>query len=420
MRHCLITTFFGPHSFGGDATYVDHLSRALLRRGEEVMVVYNRDAFEVLKGDRRERPYEPPPGLRVQALQTRHPTVNLLHIHQTGGLGAYGRPIREAMEDFDPDVVHFHNVSLVGGLALLSMKLQARVVRMMTAHEHWLTCPLSLLWKLGRESCTERECLRCMLSAKRPPQLWRSTQRICKVLSGLDRLVFPSESALNEHASRGVTHRKATVLPYFLPEAWMTTAASAERTSSPRPYFLMAGRLIPEKGFQTVIPFMERFPEADLRIVGAGPYGKELRRLSSHLPNVHHLDFAGTPEMIGLYRHAEAVIVPSLFLETFCYVVIEALSVGTPVILRDFGPLPELMGLSHGGLTFGTGEDLAEKMGLLLRDTGYGRSLGESGRLAVESLWSEEAHMKMYGSMVRDCLLEKPTGEVLTAVRRPG
>ena len=34
MKFAMITTFFGAHSFGGDAAYVERLSQALCRRGQ--------------------------------------------------------------------------------------------------------------------------------------------------------------------------------------------------------------------------------------------------------------------------------------------------------------------------------------------------------------------------------------------------
>ena len=46
----MITTFFGAHSFGGDAAYVDRLSQALCRRGHEVHVYYCVDAFNAVRG----------------------------------------------------------------------------------------------------------------------------------------------------------------------------------------------------------------------------------------------------------------------------------------------------------------------------------------------------------------------------------
>ena len=70
MKFAMLTTFFGPHSFGGDAAFVDRLSRALARHGHEVHVIYCRDAFEVVKGDQTPRPYEAPPGVTIHPLSS--------------------------------------------------------------------------------------------------------------------------------------------------------------------------------------------------------------------------------------------------------------------------------------------------------------------------------------------------------------
>ena len=60
MKFCMVTTFFGAESFGGDAAYVDRLSRALLRHGHEVHVVHCVDAFKAVRGNHPLRPYTPP------------------------------------------------------------------------------------------------------------------------------------------------------------------------------------------------------------------------------------------------------------------------------------------------------------------------------------------------------------------------
>ena len=72
------------------------------------------------------------------------------------------------LDQVDTDVVHFHNISLVGGPAVLKMGRDA--VRIMTAHEHWLICPMHLLWKYDSKACDQAECLRCVVRGKRPPQ----------------------------------------------------------------------------------------------------------------------------------------------------------------------------------------------------------------------------------------------------------
>ena len=70
MKFCMVTTFFGGHSFGGDAAYVDRLSQALCRRGHEVHVYYCVDAFNAVRGNHPLREYTPPPGLHLHPLES--------------------------------------------------------------------------------------------------------------------------------------------------------------------------------------------------------------------------------------------------------------------------------------------------------------------------------------------------------------
>ena len=70
MKFRMITTFFGAHSFGGDAAYVDRLSQALCRRGHEVHVYFCVDAFNSVRGRHPLRPYTPPPGLHLHPLKS--------------------------------------------------------------------------------------------------------------------------------------------------------------------------------------------------------------------------------------------------------------------------------------------------------------------------------------------------------------
>src|SRR5881397_2234769 len=90
MKFCMLTTFFGPHSFGGDAAFVDRLSRALARHGHEVHVIYCKNAFDLVKGDQSPRPYQVPDGVTIHALESPAGPISPLATHQTG------RPIFKA------------------------------------------------------------------------------------------------------------------------------------------------------------------------------------------------------------------------------------------------------------------------------------------------------------------------------------
>jgi len=402
----MITTFFGPHSFGGDAAYVARLSEALLKRGHSVDVIYCQDAFEMIRGGTPLRAYDPPDGLKIHRLKSRAGAFSPLWTHQFGGPGLkYGR-IHKILKAGCFDVVHFHNISLVGGPSLLAVPIQRPTVKIMSVHDNWLLCPLSLLWKFNREICEAKRCVACTLHGRRPPQWWRYTGMIDRALRHLDLLIFPSKHALEIHRKFGITNVKTAQLPCFIPDAWLSgpedTTCMADLPA--RPYFLAVGRLVKGKGFQDVIPRMRDFPEMDLIIAGDGPYREKLHQLAGGLSNVHFTGLLDFKELGRLYAGARALIVPSLFYETFGYVVTEAFAMGTPVIARNRGSLRELLVQSDGGLTFGTLDELAAAMKSIACDSALRNRLGDNGRRALKAHWSEKEHIDSYMDLIsRPC-----------------
>lgn len=405
LRFCMVSTFFGAQSFGGDAVYVERLCQALLRQGHEVDVIHCPDAFDLVRRGQAPRRYTAPPGLRVHTLCSG--LLPLLWTHQTGGLWPGAASLQRMLDAGDYDVVHFHNISLMGGPEILALQGGRPWVKLMTAHEWWLICPLSSLWKYGRDACRQPQCLPCTLKAGRPPQFWRSTNSISRNLHQMDALLFPSRFALELHRERGVRAARLIHLPYFLPDNWGDPARESPRPppsgpdSGARPYFACAGRLVKEKGFQRLVPLMARLPGIDLKIAGSGPFEQQLHTLAASLPNVQFVGFLDFPALIELFRGARALIVPSQYFETFGYVVIEAFSTGTPAIVHDNGALPELISDSGAGLRYKTDEELLDAMRLLSEDDELRARLGAKGRDALRNLWAEQTHVDTYLDLIR-------------------
>jgi glycosyltransferase involved in cell wall biosynthesis len=398
----MITTFFGAHSFGGDAAYVDRLSQALCRRGHEVHVYYCVDSFNAVRGDHPLRPYTPPPGIHLHPLKSRFGILSPLATQATGLPLFKSAELRAALDDPLTDVVHFHNISLVGGPGVLGIGANRRAVRIMTAHEHWLVCPMHLLWKYDRKPCDGPSCVSCSLQGRRPPQVWRNSRAIERGLRHLDALVFPSRHALEEHRRRGMSaHVPLVHVPYFLPDDWSAGLEKVPRQVLDRPYVAAAGRLVKMKGFQRLIPLMRFLPEVDLRIAGTGPYEPDLRAMAANLPNVRFEGLLGGRELANLFRHARAVVVPSLFPETFGYVVLEAFAVGTPVIVHEGGgALYETGFLSGGGLAYRTDTELLTAMRRMVHDRALHDELAACGVAMRMGPWSETEHMEEYVGLI--------------------
>jgi glycosyltransferase involved in cell wall biosynthesis len=393
VRFCFLTTFFGAESFGGDAIFVERLARALLARGHQVTVVHCVDSWRLLREGRAPRPFEPPADLIVHGLKTGLGPLSPLITHQTGGPGPKWPMLERILAEGRFDVIHVHNLSLLGGPGLLP-----RLVPFApgTAHEYWLVCPLSLLFKLGREACREPECLRCTLAAGRPPQLWRYAGAIEEGLRSLHALLVPTEAARAEHFRRGITI-PIEVMPYFWPASMRDSIKPSPYSPiGERPFVLIAGRLVREKGFDRVLPLATRLPWLDFVVAGDGPDRGRLEAIARAAPHVRFLGWIVETEVAALMAGALATMVPSLFPETFGYVVLEAFAMGSPVIARRLGALPEIVEAAGAGVLFDDEAELPRLLERLQSDVEWRSSLVAQARCAVAARWSEAGHVARY------------------------
>lgn len=366
LRFCLVTTFYPPYHFGGDGVFVHRLARALAARGHAVDVVHSVDAYRLSRTEPQKN-FEETPGVRRFPLVSRSPRLSALLAHQAGAPGPYGPELRDLLAPGRYDVTHFHNVSLVGGPAVLGY---GDGIKLYTAHEYWLVCPTHVLFKFERAACETKSCLACTLHSKRPPQLWRGTRHLGRGLAHLHALLMPSRFALERHRRDGI-EAPMQVLPSFVP-----VPRELQRTAPREPYFLFVGRLEKLKGLQDLFPVLRAFPEARLRIAGTGAYEAQLRASARDLPNVEFLGQVHPARVTELYADALAVLVPSLCYEVFPLAPVEAMGHGVPVIARRIGALTEVVEDSGAGLLFDTPAQCRDAMVRLLREPQLRDELG--------------------------------------------
>ncbi len=412
-RFLMLTTFYPPHAFGGDALGIQRLSRALVKQGHHVTVVHDTDAYKVLHtGAWPDVPaHDDDEGVEVIRLATGNPMLSTLLTQQLGRPVMNGAKLRDIVAKGRYDVVNFHNVSLIGGPGLFQVAGGALSAYM--AHEHWLVCPMHVLWRHGRELCTGRECLKCSFSYKRPPQLWRYTGYLDRELEQVDTVIAMSEFSRRKHAEFGLK-KPMEVLPYFLPNPENPGAPQPTGESPhPRPYFFFAGRLERIKGLDDVIPVFRDLPGADLLVAGDGTHAATLRQLAEGAPNVRFLGRIAPDELRRYYEHAVALIVPSECFETFGIVLIEAFRQGTPVIARRLGPFPEIVEASGGGELFTTREELLAAMARLSGDAAYREKLARSAYRAYVERWSERVVVPQYLEILKRAAVRR--GDARTA-----
>ncbi len=395
LRIAMLTTFYPPHNFGGDGIAIERLSKALAGRGHAITVIHDVDAYRTLSKT-ESAPIPRPDGVEVVGLSSRLGAVSNLLTHQLGSPVVHRARLREILRPGAFDVVWYHNVSLVGGPGLLAFGDGLKVYE---AHEHWLVCPTHVLWRHDREVCDARQCLRCVATYRRPPQLWRRLGTLERQLEHVDTFIAKSEFSRRKHAEFGFP-REMQVVPYFLPEEASTDGHGSESPHE-RPFFLFVGRLEKIKGLDDVIPAFARYPEADLLILGSGEYETELRRQAEGIPNVRFLGRLPPEELSKYYDAAIALIVPSVCFETFGIILIESFRQGTPVIAREIGPFVEIVERSGGGLLFCDEAGLLEAMRGLQNDAASRDRMARSALTSFRDVWSEGPVIRRYLDVLR-------------------
>ena len=400
-----LTTFYPPYSFGGDAMYIYRLAHALGDEGHQVDVVHCADAYQLLHPAEPEIKFAGHPNVTVHGLKSRYKWLSPLITHQTGHAGLKHRKIVEVLNSKPYDVVQFHNMSLIGPHAMMLKPKKGRAMKLYMTHEHWLICPTHVLWKFNSRPCEKPQCLRCVLLAKRPPQLWRYTRLLERVSAHVDEFVSPSRFTATMHAVRGFP-RPLGYLPYFIERAdgdWKNPGPPPQE----KPYFLFVGRLEIIKGLQNLIAVWSRVPEADLLVAGTGNYEGELRGMAAGNSNIKFLGALPQKDLGNLYYHALACLVPSVTYETFGIIIIEAFARKTPVIVRDLGAFPEVVEESGGGFIYWTDEELLAAIERIRHSPALRAELGEKGYRAFVENWSKEAHLKLYFNFLRKIALRK-------------
>lgn len=193
-------------------------------------------------------------------------------------------------------------------------------------------------------------------------------------------------------ASRWGARGVVQVVPHHVP-AWETR---------PHPHDLFtvgyAGRLVPEKGIDTLVKAIRRVPErVELLIVGDGPLRSDLQYSDLGASQIRILTDIDHASMDIAYAQMDVLVLPSLttpkWCEQFGRVLVEALWCGVPVIGSDSGEIPWIIETTGGGVTFpeSDAESLARNIEELLQNPSMRRRFAETGRRRVSEVFSVTA-----------------------------
>jgi len=403
MRFCMVTTFYPPFHFGGDGTYVRELSRGLVELGHEVEVIHCEDAYSIVANKPPVHVESPEAGIRVHRLKSRLGPLSPIITQQIGRPGLKRSRLRKLL-DRDFEVVHFHNISLVGGPAVLRMSNAP--VTLYTLHEHWLLCPMHIFWKNREKACDKRECFRCSIRSGVPPQLWRYTRLVRDSLSHVDELLAPSEYTAHRHSDLGVS-TPISVLPLF---ARVEPGPIEDFAAPARARFLYVGRITVSKGIEGLVRSFAELPELELIVAGDGEMLDSLRQTYGDRRNISFLGSIENSALFELYRSATAVVLPSLAPETFGLTVVEGFAYGTPAVVRNAGGCKESVQSTGGGIVCETENEMIGALRRLAAEPDLREQLSRNARAGYERYYTRAHHLSRYLDKVSEIRTRSGTG----------
>jgi glycosyltransferase involved in cell wall biosynthesis len=286
---------------------------------------------------------------------------------------ALPRPaVAEALEHFQPDLVHVVNPAVLGlgGIWLAKTKGYPLVASYHTHLPKYLEH-----YGMG------------MLE----PLLWE----LLKAAHNQARLNLCTSTAMvQELSEKGIQHtdlwQRGVDTELFRPELRQDTTRTKllGGHSDTGKLLLYIGRLSAEKQIERIRPVLEAIPDARLALVGDGPHRQQLEAHFRGLP-VTFVGYLAGEELASAYASGDAFVFPSST-ETLGLVLLEAMAAGCPVVGANRGGIPDIVTDGVNGCLYepdgpdGGAASLTAAVWRLLGDADERQALRQAARSEAE------------------------------------
>ncbi|MCA1833939.1 MAG: glycosyltransferase family 4 protein [Actinomycetota bacterium] len=378
---------------GGTESYVGALCHGLRDLGHEVVLAYRYDPDPA-------RP-EVRAGRELAAISSQEQTADA------------AREVEALIADARPELVHVHNVDA----PWMPRFFAERVPTLYGVHDHRIDCPVGTrYWAAWHKGCTVVPGLKCLsynvaahcgsLRANvtlRPYANWK--QKRAEALR-VPRIQVFSKYMAGMLTTSGIARERIDVTAYPVPP--MPDAATIPHGDTP--VVFATGRLVKEKGFETLIAAMDHVPmPVELVIAGEGHFGEDLRRKSKTVASRHRVRFLGwlgPAELAGWYLRADVVAVPSAWPEPFGIVGLEAMAAGRAVVAPRIGGIEEWLSDGVTGIVVPPhdAEAFGAALAQLTADAGMRTRMGEAGRARAHDEFSLARHMERVEALYKQVM----------------
>ena len=254
-------------------------------------------------------------------------------------LGLPGPAVSDALENFQPDLIHVVNPAVLGlGGIWLAKTNNIPLIASYHTHlpkylEHYGMGMLEpLLWELLKAAHNQALLNLCTSNAMVDELENKGIQRTALWQRGVDTDSFKPEFRSKSMRKKllGNFEDKGSLLIYV-------------------------GRLSAEKQIERIKPVLEAIPDASLALVGDGPYRNQLERIFENT-QTNFVGYLAGEELASAYASGDIFLFPSST-ETLGLVLLEAMAAGCPVIGANKGGIPDIIDDGINGCLYDPDED---------------------------------------------------------------
>lgn len=394
MRLVILSDHIPPRETGGAGLTAFEQARALAGRGHEVTVIST--------SDRQLEPLQEQlhAGVRIFSLRSRYPEALRSWFCLYNPIVAPA--VRDLLDRLRPEIVHAHNLHRHLSFYVLRLAKAAGARVFLTAHDAMLF-HYGKFWEfIPREHPLVEEAPANLRLSE-----WRKLRRaglrynpfrtamIRRRLRDVDRVLAVSASLKAALEANGIPNVEVchvgrdAALWMRPPDAEELQHFRKSRNLEGRLPMLFAGRLNRLKGSLQAVKIVRavrsKIPQAVLLVLGRGPGLDEMRRLAGALRIADALVTPGwlEPQQAHLaYYACRLAIVPSLYLDPFPAISLEAMAAARPVVGTSFGGTKEIVVDGETGFIANPldVDGFAARIAELLADPELAADFGRRGR----------------------------------------
>tara|TARA_B100000315_G_scaffold188798_1_gene178547 strand:+ start:1288 stop:2490 length:1203 start_codon:yes stop_codon:yes gene_type:complete len=272
---------------------------------------------------------------------------------------SYKRIVKE-LKVQKPDIVHVHNTFPLLSPSIYWAINKFKIPVVLTLHNYRLICSNALLMRndLPCEKCVGNlgtkglfyRCYRNSFTTTLPIFLMKILHKILGTYRNkIDAFITLTEFSKSLFIKDGIPEKKIYVKPNFL-----KTDTTDIIQPSKRKDIVFVGRISNEKGVDLLLEAWAKLnvnSNDNLIIVGDGPEKSKLEK-QYNLHNIKWLGWQDRDNILKIVSKSKYLIMTSKWYEGFPLVLLEAMSVGVPLIVPYHAGFPEIVQEGKNGFLF--------------------------------------------------------------------